>query len=79
MRISVFGIGYFGLVRTAVLAEASCDVICVDVDATKVECLRRARCQSTSPFSPILDSRNNPLRLAVDVATGALYAGFSAP
>lgn len=36
MKISVFGVGYVGLVQGAVLAEAGHHVICVDVDADKV-------------------------------------------
>lgn len=36
MKITVFGVGYVGLVQGAVLAEAGHHVICVDVDAGKV-------------------------------------------
>ena len=41
MRVTVFGIGYVGLVQGAVLAEVGHDVVCVDIDAGKVENLRR--------------------------------------
>lgn len=41
MRISVFGIGYVGLVQAAALAESGHDVLCVDVDARKVENLQQ--------------------------------------
>lgn len=37
MKIAVFGTGYVGLVQGAVLAGAGHDVMCVDVDAGKVE------------------------------------------
>ena len=40
MRITVFGTGYVGLVQGAVLAEVGHDVLCVDVDAAKVEGLK---------------------------------------
>lgn len=40
MHISVFGAGYVGLVQGAVLAEVGHNVMCVDVDAEKVERLK---------------------------------------
>ena len=40
MKIAVFGIGYVGLVQGAVLAEVGHDVVCVDVDETKVQRLK---------------------------------------
>ncbi|NLA66949.1 MAG: UDP-glucose/GDP-mannose dehydrogenase family protein, partial [Gammaproteobacteria bacterium] len=41
MRVSIFGTGYVGLVTGTCLAEVGHDVVCVDVDAAKVEGLRR--------------------------------------
>lgn len=43
MRIAVFGTGYVGLVQGSVLAEVGHDVLCVDVDARKVEGLKAGR------------------------------------
>ncbi len=40
MNVTVFGIGYVGLVQAAVLADAGHHIICVDVDDTKVENLK---------------------------------------
>jgi len=40
MKVTVFGIGYVGLVQGAVLAEVGHDVMCVDIDAGKVEALK---------------------------------------
>ncbi|WP_257293929.1 UDP-glucose/GDP-mannose dehydrogenase family protein [Endozoicomonas sp. YOMI1] len=40
MRVTVFGIGYVGLVQAAVLAEVGHDVVCVDVDQQKVDNLK---------------------------------------
>ena len=37
MNLTVFGIGYVGLVQAAVLAEVGHNVLCVDIDADKVE------------------------------------------
>jgi UDPglucose 6-dehydrogenase len=37
MKVTVFGIGYVGLVQAAVLAEVGHDVVCIDVDQNKVD------------------------------------------
>ncbi|CAK9885142.1 MAG: UDP-glucose 6-dehydrogenase TuaD [Candidatus Erwinia impunctatus] len=41
MKVTVFGIGYVGLVQAAVLAEVGHDVLCIDIDAQKVENLKQ--------------------------------------
>lgn len=41
MKVTVFGIGYVGLVQAAVLAEVGHDVVCVDIDQNKVDNLKR--------------------------------------
>ncbi len=40
MKITVFGIGYVGLVQGAVMASVGHDVVCVDVDQAKVDALK---------------------------------------
>ncbi len=41
MKVTVFGIGYVGLVQAAVLAEVGHDVVCVDIDQSKVDNLKK--------------------------------------
>jgi len=41
MKISIFGTGYVGLVTGASLASLGHEVLCVDVDAAKIELLQR--------------------------------------
>lgn len=43
MKISVFGIGYVGLVQAAVMAEVGHDVVCMDIDAAKIAKLQRGQ------------------------------------
>ncbi|MDR1407716.1 MAG: UDP-glucose/GDP-mannose dehydrogenase family protein [Tannerella sp.] len=41
MKIAIAGTGYVGLVTATCLAEVGFDLICVDIDANKIESLRR--------------------------------------
>jgi UDPglucose 6-dehydrogenase len=41
MRVTIFGSGYVGLVTGACLADAGNDVLCVDIDAKKIENLKQ--------------------------------------
>jgi UDPglucose 6-dehydrogenase len=41
MKVTVFGIGYVGLVQAAVLADVGHDVLCIDIDVSKVERLKQ--------------------------------------
>ena len=41
MKVTVFGIGYVGLVQAAILASVGHDVVCVDVDEEKVANLKK--------------------------------------
>jgi UDPglucose 6-dehydrogenase len=49
LKITVFGIGYVGLVQAAVLAAVGHEVMCIDVDAGKVERLRRGQISIYEP------------------------------
>ncbi len=50
MKICVVGVGYVGLVTAAVFADLGNDVICVDIDQTKVDGLQRH-----DPLMPIYE------------------------
>lgn len=49
MHVTIFGSGYVGLVQAACLAEVGHDVVCVDIDAAKVERLRRGEIHIYEP------------------------------
>lgn len=52
MKVTVFGIGYVGLVQAAVLADLGNTVTCVDIEQTKVDAL----CEGVIPiFEPGLE------------------------
>jgi UDPglucose 6-dehydrogenase len=58
MRVSIFGSGYVGLVTGACLADAGNHVICVDVDAAKIERLSRGEIPIHEPGLDALIKRN---------------------
>ncbi|MGZ9898565.1 UDP-glucose dehydrogenase family protein [Shewanella gaetbuli] len=41
MKVTIYGIGYVGLVQAAVLADAGHEVCCVDIDNEKIENLKK--------------------------------------
>ena len=53
MKITIFGSGYVGLVTGTCFAEAGNNVVCVDVDANRVEALKNG---NVPIFEPGLDS-----------------------
>lgn len=58
MNITIFGIGYVGLVQAAALADVGHDVVCVDVDAEKVERLKQGIIPIYEPGLEDLVSQN---------------------
>jgi UDPglucose 6-dehydrogenase len=73
MKITVFGTGYVGLVQGAVLAEVGHDVLCVDVDAAKVEDLKAGRIPIYEPGLEDLVRKNRAegrLDFTTDAAQG---------
>jgi UDPglucose 6-dehydrogenase len=76
MRITVFGTGYVGLVQGAVLAEVGHDVLCVDVDAAKVERLRAGQIPIYEPGLEELVRKNHGagrLNFTTDAVEGVAH------
>lgn len=76
MKVTVFGIGYVGLVQGAVLAEVGHDVVCVDVDANKVEQLKNGQIPIYEPGLENLVRDNQcagRLKFTTDAATGVSH------
>ena len=70
MKITVFGIGYVGLVQAAVMAEVGHDVVCIDVDQAKVDKLKQGHIPIFEPgLSPLVKSNYEAGR--VDFTTDA--------
>jgi len=73
MKVTVFGIGYVGLVQAAILASVGHDVICVDVDATKVENLKKGIIPIYEPgLTPLVEEtyKNGLLKFTIDAEAG---------
>ena len=78
MKTTIFGIGYVGLVQAAALAEAGHDVICVDVDAGKIERLRQGEIPIFEPGLEDLVKRNvaaGRLHFTTEAAEGVAQGG----
>ncbi len=58
MKIAVIGTGYVGLVTGTCLAETGNDVICVDIDADKVEKMKQGVVPIYEPHLDVLFERN---------------------
>lgn len=73
MKVTVFGIGYVGLVQAAVLAEVGHDVVCVDVDQNKVDNLEKGIIPIYEPgLTPLVKSNFDAGRVTftTDAAKG---------
>ncbi|MCB1610965.1 MAG: UDP-glucose/GDP-mannose dehydrogenase family protein [Xanthomonadales bacterium] len=76
MRVAIFGTGYVGLVTGACLAEAGNQVICVDVDAGKIDRLNRGEIPIYEPGLEDLVHRNRQsglLRFTTDAAAATAH------
>ena len=79
MRITIFGSGYVGLVTGACLADAGNHVVCVDVDAGKIERLNRGEVPIHEPGLDELIERNvakGRLKFTTDAALGVAHGLF---
>jgi UDPglucose 6-dehydrogenase len=76
MRVCIFGTGYVGLVSGTCLAEVGHDVVCVDVDAAKVEGLERGVIPIYEPgLTPMVKANHaaGRLRFTTDAAAGVAH------
>jgi UDPglucose 6-dehydrogenase len=79
MRVTIFGSGYVGLVTGACLADAGNHVICVDVDAGKIERLNRGEVPIHEPGLDELIARNSKagrLEFTTDAEKGIAHGLF---
>jgi UDPglucose 6-dehydrogenase len=73
MKVTVFGIGYVGLVQAAVLADAGHDVMCIDVDEKKIENLKQGIIPIYEPgLTPLVEHnyQEGRLHFTIDAEAG---------
>jgi UDPglucose 6-dehydrogenase len=73
VKVTVFGVGYVGLVQAAVLADVGNDVVCIDIDAPKIARLNKGEIPIFEPDLEGLVRRNvedGRLRFLTDAKTG---------
>ena len=76
MKVAIFGTGYVGLVTGTCLAEVGHDVLCVDVDAAKVEGLNRGVVPIYEPgLTPMVQANHaaGRLRFTTDAAAAVAH------
>ncbi|MBC6996290.1 UDP-glucose/GDP-mannose dehydrogenase family protein [Neolewinella lacunae] len=77
MKIAVVGTGYVGLVTGTCFAETGNEVICVDIDAAKVEKMRQGIVPIYEPDLDVLFERNRRqgrLRFTTELAEAVAHA-----
>lgn len=73
MKISVIGTGYVGLVTGTCLAETGNEVLCIDIDANKVEQMQGGKVPIYEPHLDVLFERNikaNRLKFSTSLKEG---------
>ncbi len=79
MKITVFGSGYVGLVTGACLADAGNEVVCVDIDQSKIDLLNSGGIPIYEPGLEQLVQNNasaGRLQFTTDVAHGVAHGLF---
>ncbi len=79
MRVTIFGSGYVGLVTGACLADAGNHIVCVDVDAKKIERLKRGEVPIHEPGLDGLIKRNSEagrMEFTTDAEKGVAHGLF---
>ncbi len=77
MRVTIFGTGYVGLVTGTCLAEVGHEVMCVDIDAAKVQALARGVVPIYEPgLAPMVEANHaaERLRFTTDAETALAHA-----
>jgi UDPglucose 6-dehydrogenase len=76
MRVAIFGTGYVGLVTGTCLAEVGHDVVCIDIDAAKVDGLNHGVIPIYEPgLEPMVNANHAAGRLhfTTDAAAGVAH------
>lgn len=75
MKVTIFGTGYVGLVTGACLAEVGHEIICVDIDAARIDGLGKGRVPIYEPgLEPMVRSSRDAGRLAFTTDAAASLA-----
>ncbi|RUL66114.1 UDP-glucose/GDP-mannose dehydrogenase family protein [Dyella dinghuensis] len=77
MKVTIFGTGYVGLVTGACLAEMGNHVVCVDIDESKVERLKRGEIPIFEPgLEPIVrrNHANGQLEFTTEASAAVAHA-----
>ena len=77
MKVTIFGTGYVGLVTGACFADVGHDVLCLDIDAKRIETLKAGEIPIFEPGLKDMVARNAEaarLRFSTNAAEGVRFA-----